>query len=84
MLDARKASTIFFERVWRNGSASASQAEGCEFESRRPLHNTDELRAASCRPFCLYPYPQPSYVIGSSIGNNLQRSLNLGGVYPGG
>ena len=32
--------TIFFspfERVWRNGSASASQAEGCGFESRRPL-----------------------------------------------
>ena len=26
------------ERVWRNGSASASQAEGCGFESRRPLH----------------------------------------------
>src|SRR5512145_1174682 len=25
------------ERVWRNGSASASQAEGCGFESRRPL-----------------------------------------------
>jgi hypothetical protein len=23
--------------VWRNGSASASQAEGCGFESRRPL-----------------------------------------------
>src|SRR5687767_2352839 len=28
------------ERVWRNGSASASQAEGCGFESRRPLQIT--------------------------------------------
>src|SRR5688572_10205669 len=28
------------ERVWRNGSASASQAEGCGFESRRPLQTT--------------------------------------------
>lgn len=25
-------------RMWLNGRASASQAEGCEFESRRPLH----------------------------------------------
>ncbi len=24
--------------MWLNGRASASQAEGCEFESRRPLH----------------------------------------------
>jgi hypothetical protein len=28
---------LALERVWRNGSASASQAEGCGFESRRPL-----------------------------------------------
>ena len=24
--------------MWLNGRASASQAEGCEFESRHPLH----------------------------------------------
>jgi hypothetical protein len=30
------------ERVWRNGSASASQAEGCGFESRRPLQDVQK------------------------------------------
>lgn len=28
------------ERVWRNGSATASQAVGCGFESRHPLQTT--------------------------------------------
>ena len=32
-----RVSAFSIERVWRNGSASASQAEGCGFESRRPL-----------------------------------------------
>ena len=34
---------VISERVWRNGSASASQAEGCGFESRRPLQISFEF-----------------------------------------
>ena len=43
-LTARQGLIIFFtpfERVWRNGSALASQAKGCGFESRRPLQFKD-------------------------------------------
>ncbi len=36
------------ERVWRNGSASASQAEGCGFESRRPLQFLTDLDIDIC------------------------------------
>ena len=39
----------FPERVWRNGSASASQAEGCGFESRRPLQTTLAISLAAYR-----------------------------------
>ena len=38
-LDFRRRFCIIIvrKRMWLNGRASASQAEGCEFESRRPL-----------------------------------------------
>jgi hypothetical protein len=44
------------ERVWRNGSASASQAEGCGFESRRPLQ---VLRKNASRVPSDNPVPRP-------------------------
>ena len=33
--------------MWRNGSASASQAEGCGFESRRPLHSFHSVKTVT-------------------------------------
>ena len=43
----------FLERAWRNGSALASQAKGCEFESRRPLQSIQYERVQADLSFLL-------------------------------
>lgn len=47
------------EREWRNGSAFASQAKGCGFESRLPLQTLRcrEDTFERVLPFGLTPYP---------------------------
>src|SRR4030095_1123986 len=65
-----------FERVWRNGSASASQAEGCGFESRRPL----PLRHLQTSNSRLQPLNGISVAMDPLDRNNCSVSLHGGGI----
>jgi hypothetical protein len=43
-------SSLLFMRAWRNGSASASQAEGCRFDPGRPLFNLKHFIRVALKP----------------------------------
>lgn len=47
-------------RMWRNGSASGSHPDGCEFDSRRPLR----LRALLCGAAMKRPVIGPGHQFG--------------------